>query len=307
MAERKKTKDNNLKKKVNPKEIIAMAAMGPVYGTIRDSVELGGKFISEIKKKGILSREVFFSDSFDPPSVVRIVDDAEKRDDKDFEGAVGWISKQNKMEVLNLFDTIADKCYLSFDPVPTIGSFYYVDPHFKNCFISFESLFSKIQKQKTAELDNIAYCLGAKRYEIEIIEEISENTRSKKKVDTGATVKVVDVDAGFENAKENDDKKVISCHVTGEYKTKRKPQVPELLWFKNDNNINNLIKHICVDKSRIKSKKVEFEGAEYSTLNEETAARLDATVKKLGGKNKAQLQKQARKEMKSIICFYMEF
>lgn len=65
---------------------------------------------------------------------------------------------------------------------------------------------------------------------------------------------MVDAGIGYNASGEKGNNTKVRFHTVEEYHRKRTPKIPELVWFKNDNNIKGMIKHICVEGAKIKSK-----------------------------------------------------
>ena len=99
----------------------------------------------------------------------------------------------------------------------------------------------------------------------------------------------------------------VRYHTKNEFYESRVPVIPELIWFKGDRNLQGLINHVCVDKARIKSKDLEFEGTKYSLMSESYAAKAEATIKKFGGQTGINLQKKVKRELASRIFLHLEF
>lgn len=122
------------------------------------------------KKYNPLFMREFSSADFKLPNVIEIVDDAIRRDVDVCEGAIGWTDKVNDVEILHLYDEWVKESQIQFVPFPKCDAIYCVDPFDRNKFISSDSIFEQTRNEKLAELEHIAYCLGAKSCSIEIVE-----------------------------------------------------------------------------------------------------------------------------------------
>ena len=121
------------------------------------------------------------------PNLIVIVDDAVRRDEALCEGAIGWRSTVKEVEVLYLYDEFVKESGLRFVPTANCDTAYYVDPHDRSQFIRVDGLFERTQQEKLAELAHIAYCLGAKRYSVEMQEESSRKSSSHINVSSKLT------------------------------------------------------------------------------------------------------------------------
>ena len=158
-------KNEKKKKGIKPLDVAGGVVFGPAYFVRKAIVDKRNKM-----KQNPLFPEEYNSDRFDLPNIVQVVDDAVRRGNTYCEGSIGWRTESDQIEIMHLYDTEVENSTLFFDPAPIVGNFYYKDPHNKQHLISIDGVFEKIQEQKLAELENVAYCVGARKYEIEIIE-----------------------------------------------------------------------------------------------------------------------------------------
>jgi len=189
---------------------------------------------AQLKYYNPLFPDVYESAAFTVPNMLMIVDDAVRKDVAVCEGAMGWLSNQGGIEVMHLYDEDINTSGLKFLPNPLCDAVYYVDPNHSDTYINIDSLFETFQQQKLAELARVAYCLGARHYSVEIIEEEKTSKKRSAQMEQSANVKIVKA-----NATVSDDasmtKKAKRRSFTEEiYEEKRTPIKPELNWFKND-------------------------------------------------------------------------
>ena len=262
-----------------------------------------------MKKFNPLFPEKYHSEEFNLPNMVVIVDDAERRGIDVCEGAIGWLSNQNGMEVLHLYDEYIQQSGISFVPAPICDAVYYVDRFDRNRFIQTECIFSKAHEERMAELKNIAYMLGAKRCSIEITESTLEETSSKKRVSATVGVKAIQASTG-ESVEQNNLFRG-SAHRSGrvitEFSGSDDVKRPELKWFAYDETLKKLIDIRCNDPHAIKSEKLVFEGTSSATMSQKTAYAIDNALSKINVGGKANMEGQATKENQSKLIFEIEF
>ena len=289
--------------------VIAGIASEKVFDGAKAGVEMIKKesVNAQFKKYNPVFREQYIDPEFSMPSLIRIVDDAERKDIEVCKNSIGWKSVENGLEVFHMYDTFINESKVGFSPVPMCDSFYYVDPHNSNCYININNLFERMQQEKIAELTDVANCLGAKSYVIEIVEEEKKHEKNTASARMGVNVKVVDAGLEGNHTREGSQFAIRRAYSTAEFYEKRKPVMPTLCWFKDDNNILGLIRHVCRDHARIKSQELVFEGSKHAVMSQETAVKIDAVIKKIGGKNTAKLEKKAESEFSSRIFFRIEF
>ena len=167
------------------KEIISKAwkTTANIGKKTADGIQKGAKAISEQHEKRVqerqrakeepITKKIYKSKNFHTPNIIVIIDDAEKRDQPVYKDAIGYRknhkAKNQNVEVFYLFDEYAKDTELSFIPFCKCDNIYCVDPFDSTRFINVSDIFAKTNEEKLAELEHIAYSLGAKSCSIEII------------------------------------------------------------------------------------------------------------------------------------------
>lgn len=302
-----------------------------VSGFLQKTSDLGKKTISDVqagandlsekmkqdtyqrrlKKYNPLFPDVYQSDSFNLPNMIMIRDDAERRGIDVCEGAIGWTNNESGMEVLYLYDEFIPACGITFVPSADCDAIYYVDSFDRSRFIRIDCIFNKAHEERLAELEHIAYCLGAKSCSIEISESTVEVNVSKKKAafSGGAVLhgaKVSSTESAEQNlSAKNSTKRSGRIHVQME--GHQSPHMPTLKWFANDNTIKNLIETRCHGEVGIKSKILELSGSSSATMSQKTACSIDNAVGAMKLKGSSTMESQAVKENHSTLFFSIEF
>lgn len=232
------------------------------------------KIEKKLTKLNPLTREEFFSDNFFVPNIIKIVDDAVRRDNELCAGAIGWRETHFDTEILFLYDEFVKESNLNFIPKVSCNSIYIMDNYDRKTFITLDYLFTYSHEGKLAELKNIAYCLGAKKCSIEIKESLSKNLQ--KSINT-----------------EKKDKFSYSYDLALQFKELRHGKIkvdfvgsndivyPTLKWFKYDDNIKKLIDMRLNQTNSINSETVELLGSISSTISKQTAINIDHLTKKI--------------------------
>ena len=310
-----------------------------------DGVQKGAKAISEQTKKSLHEKKIkkynplFPKDlkrkDFNLPNVIKIVDDAERREIDVCEGSIGWTKFENNVEVLFLYDEAVKSSGIEFVPVVGCDQVYYVDHFNRNRFIQVNCIFERTQSEKLAELERIAYSLGAKSCLIKIEEkEVNSYTfdQSKKINRDGQSSfggKVKDVSAELNKhssasmMRDASTQTIYMNQRSGESRTffagNSTPVCPELKWFACDDNIKGLIEMRCSEANSICSKTLVLEGATSATMSQSVAHAIDCLVQqnnsiqkmKAGQKNllkyKGTLEEKSIKECNSKLIFEIEF
>ena len=298
--------------KKNPKEVftniwqktsdISKKAADSVSKSAKDFAEYQKKKKEEdrIKKYNPLFPSDFKSEKFNLPNVIEIVDDAIRKNIDICEGAIGWTDKANEVEVFHLYDEWISESELQFVPVAKCDTVYCVDPFDRKKFIDANLIFSKSNEEKLAELENIAYLLGAKTCSIEIVEADSEIISKKATANLSINGQKASASTSSSVGKSSQQ----SSKTISQFKGCNAPQRPTLKWFAYDENIKGLIEMRCSDTNSIKSKSLELNGSYSATMSKKVACAIDKILKIKGSMS---MEKQAVKEHSRKLIFEVDF
>lgn len=275
-----------------------------------DGVQKGIKSIVEQTKQNLHDKRVekynplfpdeFRNQDFHIPNVIRIVDDAVRKNIDICEGAIGWIERINDVEILNLYDEWVEESGIEFVPMWKCDNIYCVDAFERKKFINSNSIFSKATEEKIAELEHIAYSLGAKYCSVEIVETDKEVSMWSMKM----KAKAPQASANAENSEKNSSSNSQKGKTVTKFAGHNRPKRPNLKWFIHDDNINGLIDMRLGKARSIKSKVLELSGACSATMDKKTACAIDKLLKIGGG---ISMEKQAVKEHSSVLIFEVQF
>ena len=265
----------------------------------------------KLKKYNPLFPDRYNSPEFNLPNMVMIVDDAVRKGIDVCEGAIGWLRKENDVEILCLYDEAVAFSGLQFVPAATCDSVYYVDSFDRRRFVRLDCLFKKSHEEKIAELQHIAYCLGAKSCSVQIRETDIQKKDSKRKFANKerALIKGIqtkaetegEVQAAYQNSVERKGHSYAAFEGTQEVKR------PNLKWFLHDDNIKQLIEMRCEGNNAIKTLTLELEGSASATMSQKTALAIDGAVSKIASKSELRMENQATQENYSKLVFHIEF
>lgn len=262
----------------------------------------------KLKKLNPLFPDEYASEAFHLPNLIVIVDDAVRRNEALCEGAIGWRSTVKEVEVLYLYDEFVKESGLRFVPAATCDTAYFVDPHDRSQFIRVDGLFERTQQEKLAELAHVAYCLGAKRYSVEMQEE----TAQKSSAHTSVKAKLKGVPQASLDSSEEHSLKTASGSVSKslanvEFTEARAPVEPTLKWFVHDNYICELIRQRCSGNGGMRSVDIVLSGSDYSTMSASTSVKVDAAVCKIGLNTNAHIEASSAEERSHKLLFHLEF
>ena len=265
-------------------------------------------YARRLKKYNPLFPEQYQSESFNLPNIIMIVDDAVRRGIDVCEGSIGWLSKESGVEVLCLYDEAVTFSGIQFVPSVTCDALYYVDSFDRNRFIRTDCIFSKAHEERMAELEHVAYSVGAKRCTIEIIESDSDMQVQNKSMNASENYKDVSSTESMEQSLSQTGKSRRSGRIVTEFEGIRTPRKPTLKWFAHDDTIKQLIEMCCSGERTVKSKTLELSGSSSATMSQKTAYAIDGAIGKMGGASgNVSMDAQAAKEHQSKLLFYVEF
>lgn len=239
------------------------------------------------------------------PELIRIVErDKERHNQEVCEGSIGYLTTAKDIDILNVYKDCAAEIGIYFSPVITT-TFYYMDPFKKDYYVSLDDYFSYVKKEQVSELERVAMNLGAKKVKITY----KEQKKSEVKQDVRIGIKLPRSGGGsgtHEQSKNELSTIEIAADVTLE--GHNEPKVPELIYFKNDSDIENLIKMQTGREGRqLKSKTYVFQCSKFSGMTEKTAAKIDSALRQLKCSGSASLTGRAHQESRTYLEYFIEF
>lgn len=282
---------------------------GEIAKGVKGSVEKAraDRADKKFKKYNPLFWEEYSSSEFYLPNIIRIVDDAVRRDIDVCKGAIGWRESKRDTEVLYLYDEFVNQSGLTFLPVALCNEVYYVDSHDRKCFVKLDYIFQKTHEEKLAELEYIAYSLGAKSCTVHIEEREKKYDKKKRGLEIKGQKQTMSTTESYEVEMENDILVKRSGKSETQFKGNEKVRVPVLKWFIHDKNILNLIEYRCEQQNEITSKTLVLSGYSSATMSRQAASSIDATVAEMGLGQSYSMEDKAVKESESKIIYHLEF
>lgn len=258
---------------------------------------------SRLKKYNPLFLDEYASEEFNIPNMIRIVDDAVRKGIDVCEGSIGWISNEKGVEIFHLYDEAINLSDIKFIPAPVVDSIYFVDPLDRNNYISIENYHSYVQQSKIAELQHIAFLLGAKHYKVEMIDTTDENHSKKLKASIKSKLHNADMDSSMDSKSYSGQKSLAE----GNFSNSNRPQLPTLKWFINDENIKNLINMRCTEslQSSILDYAIELTNSSSANMSMSMAANIKTVAYGFG--IKSNFEEKSKKDTNSKLLYYLEF
>ena len=224
--------------------------------------------------------------TFAMPAIIHVVEKDKKHAESGVcEHSLGHLSTENGVQVLNVYPHHLKDLNLEFYPNRE-KDIYYVDPCQKDHYIDIHEYFQKLKMARVNELEQLAYSLGAKHVEIVFKTNNVELEKAKKKAELGAKKgkkKIVEIKAEHSDnelkKESNEDEKILDLSGHDD------PQVPELIYFKDDVDIQSLINMRMDKKSYLKSKECKIKYSNSSGIKESDAAKIQGALDNFGNGN----------------------
>lgn len=277
-----------------------------------EAAEAGKKIMDSIKQAKQDSdyrilRPVFEDDlednTFDFPRMINICEIDEKRKKNPIcLNSIGYQSSPNDLEVLNIFRDNFDKFNLSVFPEINEGV-YYSNPSIPGTYILVDKYFKYIKEEKVRELVRIAKDLGAKRVVVEISEkEASVDQKAGKvaaKIGKGKGEASVDVAQ----------KQSVGVTVAANEKWSghNSPKRPELVYFKNENHIKDLIEMRFDPMNKLEAHTYEIEYTSSASLKVKEAVKIDGALKAMKCSMSESMSSGAEKSERTYFRYTVEF
>ena len=277
-----------------------------------------------LKKYNPLFPDVYQSAAFNLPNMIMIRDDAERRGIDVCEGAIGWMGNEGGMEVLYLYDEVVPTSGITFVPSADCNAIYYVDKFDRNKFVRTDCIFKIAYDERLAELEHIAYSLGAKHCTIDILETEKSLKKANRRFgfEKKANMQLEDsddkiegqasaeVNSNYETTQKREDTRHCELILEGS----DKPKKPKLKWFAYDDGIKGLIEMRCKGGNKVNARTLKIRGSSSITMSKDTACRIDSAISSIGGvdgkygdKRSAKLESQVTKETERVFIFNVEF
>ena len=273
-----------------------------------DSIQKGVQAMSEkaqadnherrMKKYNPLFQEELKNEDFSLPNIIKIVDDVAVREIDVCEGAIGYRDTVNDIVVLYISNKHIEDIGVQFVPFEQCNDVYCVDSFNHTCYIKAQEIFKQANDEKIAELEHIAYCLGAQKCTIEIAEADEEYDRSSASVQ----LKFKGISAGVSDQSHSARGTRASGKTETLFPGNNQLTRPTLKWFAHNSNILNLIEMRCSKKVAIQSKALELQGSSCASMSRQIACAVDKVIKANGA-----IEKASGRENSSVLIFNVEF
>lgn len=259
--------------------------------------ELEKKLLQPVFAEDLDSADFFMS------KLIRIIDKDKKRAESEVcQGAIGYITPQKDLKVVNLFTDKVDAFGLSFYP-DRASEIYYVDPSDHDRYIALDDYFSYLKIARVTELQKIAQDLGAKHFKVTYREEkasFSKNSHKEK-----AEVKG---NGGIEADRELTASDAAKVEIAGEaYFPGHEPIEPILHYLQRDPSILSLIAMRMDEKAPLTHQKFTLNLSNSSGIKEKDAIKIDAVLKAMKIAGNATVTSEVKNEERRFFEYEIDF
>ncbi|MGM9948358.1 hypothetical protein [Floccifex sp.] len=242
------------------------------------------------------------------PSMIRIIPSDKRKNLIGCEHAIGF-TKIKPLNILEMYVNKVSEFDYTFYPSAE-DSIYYVDPFNPNHFIDLEYYFAMVKKAKVNELKNIAFSLGAKHFSVTF--KVERANFVKKKVEGShkkeAKIEKIKVqekeEAKYQYGKDDYESIEIGAEM---YLNGGEPQMPELQYFKNDEDIISLINMRMSKINPIHSMSYDLKYSNSSQINQNIAIKIDEALSQFKMSGTLSALEQVKREQRTIMNYKIDF
>lgn len=251
-------------------------------------------------------RPIFKDDISSTYSIINIVDEDKKRRESDIcKGAVGYLTKLNQMDMINIYEENVEILNAQFKPKLSKGV-YILNPYQDNFYIKHDEYFQFLKKACVGELEHIAHLLGAKYFKVTFAENTSNSTKSSGNVQVGAA-KI----AKGKNETSSSSFEYSNTEIAAEleFDGNEVPSVPELNYFEHDTDIEKLItmRTNPATENSIKSKNYVFSFNSLSDISESMATEVDVALKQYAANAKTSFSRSKKSAKNTVLEYIIKF
>ena len=272
------------------------------------------EFMNEKKNESLMetyqpvTAEVLNDDDFKAPKIVYIVDVDKHSDVEIFKGALGYRPKIAKSRVFELIKDRSKSTPYVFIP-NSFGGIYYQNPYKENEYIKVKEYFEHIKNERIEELKRVAHAIGAQSIEIRIIEDEKKKIQAGAKKDLkGPKTKDVKINSGISAGLQYSDINSKDMEYVAKFNKKEGfiPERPELVYFKNDSSVKNLI-DMALSDNPLMDVTYKIESSQSKDMSISAAAELDAVLGKLSLNDSVSMKASVEKEQRSYFKCHLTF
>lgn len=261
------------------------------------------KYDNDKKRLCPIYREDISASDFVLPTLVHVVDYDKRKENRACEGAVGFLTGKD-IKILNIYREYIDLLGITFCPILE-ETVYYVDPCFSNIYIKLDEYFAYLKKVRVDELTAVAQDLGAKH--VEIVLKGNQKSSQNQSSSGAFGVSKVGGERSFSRSKSEFTGVEVAAKV--DFGGNEKPVEPKLIYFKNESDINALIKMRLnpSNENQILSKTYSLQYGNSSGIKVSDAQKIDTALSQINCGMSRSITSEAMSENNTILEYSIVF
>jgi len=290
-----------------------MEDVSAAAGAVGNAVKKGAAAVKESAEKSrkrmdIKTLQPIFPDTLNQTEFlmskfIRVADRDKKHAESDVcQGSIGFLSDKGGLRVVNVFKDSLNAFGLTLYPDADC-EFYYVNPTDRDNYISLDEYFGYLKNVRVNELQRVAQALGANHFKVTYKEERTSFSELKGNAQVnGARLGGIKADHEASENKFSMIDVAAEMHMDG-----HAPQMPELVYLKKDDNVQNLIRLRMTGGEGFHHHKISIKLSNSSGIKESDAVKIDAVLKGMKVSGNATVSSEARNESRRYLEYEIDF
>lgn len=261
------------------------------------------KYDNDKRRLCPIYKEELLANDFIMPTLINIVGYDKRKENKACEGAVGFLTGK-ETKILNIYHEFIELLDITFNPFVE-ETVYHVDPCFNKCYIKMDEYFAYLKKMRVDELVLVAQNLGAKHVEIVL----KSNQKSAQSQSNSGSLGIGKIGGGTSLSKSRSDISGVEVAAKIDFGGNEKPVEPKLMYFKDESDINALIKMRMNpdNENKILSKTYSLQYGNSSGIKVSEAQKIDAALSAANCGASRSVTSEALSESNTILEYSIVF
>ena len=241
--------------------------------------------------------------------VIRVVNYDSRLDKELFKDSVGFYEKTPNRKIPTFYSNYIKKLGLSFYPGLS-ESVFIADPCIEGKYIEIDDYFNYMKQVRVNELTVIAQSLGAKHVDIRLITKDKKSVLTKIGAIAGVGLSNKTGDAGADAEKTRESESFFVVWGSTYFKTSvwnGNPVVPDVLYFRNESDIQSLIQMAMSNRSKITKRTYRMKASSSSGISMTEASNIGSSLKIIKIKAGNTFESRAKEESESLLEYTIEF
>ena len=248
-------------------------------------------------------------DSFLNERIIRVINFDARVDNDLYKDCVGFYEKTDDRKILTVYAKNIQNYGLSFFPHFS-ESVFIADPCIPRNYIEINNYFSYMKQVRVNELTLIAQSLGAKHVEIRLKQADKEASSKSMKTGAAGAFKTAHAKLSFGKNMASKSENAVEVWASTDFKTGLwggKAQMPEVVYFRNESDIQSLIQMVLNGSSKVSSRTYSFKASSSSGISTAEATSIGASLKTIKADCFYEFEKEAARESESVLEYTIVF